>query len=145
MSLMLERFDCKAPGDSHSDITEKMQRAVAYYREFAPCKALREHVRAFFSFVPRAEKSLASRPIMREVVFGEDDSFSSPLFADGHVSMVCGFGRACHAGGLWFGIPAGPHVKVIGALRTVVSTSGEDHPYILGTYFLPCVSSPFAP
>src|SRR5260370_11240612 len=143
MSLMLERFDCKAPGDSHSDITEKMQRAVAYYREFAPCKALREHGGAFFSFVPRAEKSIENRPIRREVVCGEDDSFSSPLFADGHVSMVFSFGRACHAGGLWYDSPAGPHGKVIGAMSGVGPTSGEDRPEMLGVYFRPGRVSPF--
>src|SRR2546430_1897944 len=48
-----------------------MQRPVACYREFAPCKALREHVRAFFSFVPPAARNPAHRPIVREVVFDE--------------------------------------------------------------------------
>ncbi len=74
---------------------------------------------------------------MREVVFGEHDSFCSPMFADGHVSTVFSLGRACHAGGRWYDSPAGPHGKVIGAMSGVGPTSGEDRPEMVGVYFRP--------
>lgn len=120
-----------------------MSRAVACYREFAPCEALRTHIRAFFSFVPGAEKDPARRPITREVLFGEGDSFCSPLFADGHVSIVFSFGRTCHVDGLWHRNPVGPQGKVIGAMSMVGPTSAGERPEMAGVYFHPAHLSPF--
>lgn len=119
-----------------------MPRAVACYREFAPCEALREHVRAFFSFTPPENKPTC-RPITLEVLFGNGDSFCSPLFADGHVSMVFSFGRACHVDGLWHPNPAGPYGKVIGAMSMVGPTSLAERPEMAGVYFHPAQASPF--
>lgn len=121
-------------GDSHSDITRKME-AVACYREFTPCKALREYIRAFFSFAPPTEKDPAGRPIEREVLFGKHDSFCSPLFADGHVSMVFSLGRACPLDGVWYGSSVEPNGKVIGAMSVVGPASVGERPEMVGVYF----------
>ena len=52
---------------------------VACYREFAPSELLRDHVRAFFSFVPEAEAlGSAGRRVTREILFESGDTFVSP-------------------------------------------------------------------
>lgn len=120
-----------------------MRRTVACYREFAPHEALRQHVRAFFSFVPQAEKNPAHRPITREVPFGEDDSFCAPLLADGHISIVFSFGRTCHLDGRWHESSAQPHAKVIGAMSAVGPTSAGERSEMIGVYFHAARASAF--
>lgn len=110
-----------------------MERAVACYREFAPIPALREHVRAFFSFAPAGRTASA----VREVVFGENDAFCSPLFADGDVSLVFSFDRVCHADGRWRPNPAGPSGIVIGPMNFVGPSSDGNRPEMVGVYFRP--------
>lgn len=107
---------------------------VAHYREFAPCDALREHVRAFFTFTP-PDAVAACRTPRREVVFREGDSFSSPLFADGCVSLVFSFEPVC-AGGRWSHGSNGPAGAVIGAMSGVGGPSPSSaRPEMAGVYF----------
>lgn len=120
-----------------------MPRAVACYREFAPCEALRKHVRVFFSFSPPSERNPGRRPITREVLFGEDDSFCSPLFADGQISIGLSLGRACHVHGLWHPNPPGPHGEVIGAMSTARPAPLGELPEMVGVYFHPARASAF--
>jgi AraC-like DNA-binding protein len=120
-----------------------MHRAFASYREFAPCEALREHVRAFFSFDPWANENPARRAVTREVLFYEGDSFCSPLFADGHVSIVFSFERACCVGGLWRQNPVRPNGKVIGPMSAVGSPSGGERSEMVGVYFHAAEAFPF--
>jgi AraC-like DNA-binding protein len=112
-----------------------MSRVVARYREFAPCKALREDVRAFFSFGPWTNESPPRRPVTLEVLFFETDSFCSPLFADGHVSIVFNFERACPVGGFWHQCPARPSGTVIGPMSVVGPPSGGERSEMVGVYF----------
>jgi AraC-like DNA-binding protein len=116
---------------------------VACYREFAPHPALQRHVRAFFTFTPQADEIAADRSIKQEVLFRNGDSFSSPLFADGHVSMVFDLGMKCRADGVWRRDPAGPRGHVIGAMSKVGPTSDGDRPEMLGIYFQPGQVFPF--
>ncbi len=128
---------------ANSDITGEMPRVVARYREFAPCEALREHVRAFFSFGQCANQIPAGRPVTREVLFFENDSFCSPLFADGHVSMVFNFERACAAGGFWHHSSVPPNGKVIGPMSAVGPPTGGERSEMIGVYFLATAASAF--
>ena len=113
-----------------------MPRAVAWYREFAPCEALRADVYAFFSFVPGPRPPLTARPLLREVAF-EAATFCSPQLADGHVTLLFELGRTCHADGRWRVDGAALRGTFIGPLSRVGRTSGTDRPEMLGVYFRP--------
>jgi AraC-like DNA-binding protein len=112
-----------------------MGRPVAWYREFAPGPALREHVRAFFCAGSEPAGSVSSRPILREVAVGEDDPFSSPLFADGNVSLVFSFGRTYGADHRWRDDPAGRQACAIGAMNAVGESASAERSEMLGVYF----------
>ncbi|HLK50098.1 MAG TPA: helix-turn-helix domain-containing protein [Bryobacteraceae bacterium] len=113
-----------------------MPGAVARYREFAPCASLREHVRAFFSFVdPHHNQDSPSRPVMREVIFQAGDCFCSPLFADGHASLVFSFEKACQLDGRWKRAAAGPSADVIGPMTAVGAASLGERAEMFGVYF----------
>jgi AraC-like DNA-binding protein len=112
-----------------------MGRPVAWYREFAPGPALREHVRAFFCVASEPTAGVSRRPILREVVAGEGDPFSSPLFADGNLSLVFSFGRTCGVDGRWRDDPGGRTAYAIGAMNAVGESAGDDRPEMLGVYF----------
>jgi AraC-like DNA-binding protein len=100
-----------------------MPTASARYREFAPCEALREQVRCFFSFSAPAADDVPGRAVTREVRFGKGDPFCAPLFADGHVSMVFSFGTKYRVEGLWDPSPSGPRGHIIGAMSAARPTS----------------------
>src|SRR5262245_26652352 len=91
---------------------------VAAYRELAPCAALAPYVYAYFTFAPAATAP-AGRAVLREAVFGADDSFCSPMLADGSVSLVLSSGRTCDLGGRWRADPAGAAGRVIGPMTMV--------------------------
>ncbi|HXP88355.1 MAG TPA: helix-turn-helix domain-containing protein [Bryobacteraceae bacterium] len=114
-----------------------MPRIAARYREYAPCEALRGAVRAFFSFSPADANAAPGRRITREILFGEGDSFCSPMFADGHVSIVFSFPRICRTGGLWHPSPAGSHADVLGAMTVAGPTSSDGRDEIWGAYLRP--------
>ena len=110
---------------------------VACYREFAPCEALRGHIQSFFSFVPNPLNRFdVRRRVLLETVFGEGDSFSSPLFADGNVSLVFNFDRTCGVDGRWRGGTAMSTV-VIGAMSVVGVPRASERAEMLGVYFRP--------
>src|SRR5579871_2126163 len=115
-----------------------MSPVVACYREFAPCAALRRHVRTFFSFtVPFGNTSprsgVETRPITREVMFRDGDPFWSNLFADGHVSIVFNFGAGYRVDGLWN--PHRPQGHVIGPITAARLTWYGDNLLQIGAYF----------
>ena len=106
------------------------------YREFAPSPELRGRVRAYFSFTPGSAYWRGRRTLMREVLFTREESFCSPLFADGHTSLVIDLGATCRFGQGWtFGTPVRAHV--IGALRTVGGAAGNTRSEMIGVYFEP--------
>ena len=121
-----------------------MSRAVACYREFAPCAALREYVRAFFSFAPALESNHTRRPVTLEVRFGERDPFRSPMFADGHVSIVFSFPKTYRLGGLWYLNSAAPSGMVIGPTSMVGPAAEADQPEAIGVFFHAAQASRFA-
>jgi AraC-like DNA-binding protein len=119
-----------------------MLRPIACYREFAPCDALRSHVSSFFSFVPGAADRAAHRRLIREIAFADGDSFSSPLFADGHVSLTLNLDRVCLADGRWLHGVA-PVATVIGAMSVVGPERPAGRAEMVGAYFRPGRAAPF--
>jgi AraC-like DNA-binding protein len=118
-----------------------MRRPVAWYREFAPCDALRADVYAFFTFVPQPRQAVTARPLLREVAFDEA-TFCSPQLADGQVSLLFELGQTCDATGRWTA-DASPRGTVVGPLSQVGRTEGTDRPEMLGVYFRPARAASF--
>jgi AraC-like DNA-binding protein len=115
---------------------------VVWYREFEPCEALRPYVRSFFSFVPSASRTQApGRRVTLDIPFGATDSFSSPLFADGNVSLIFNLERTCGTDGVWRSAPA--ETAVIGPMTVVGAPRDAARAEMVGAYFLPGRASPF--
>jgi AraC-like DNA-binding protein len=131
------------PRRNNGDAQRVTRPAVAAYREFAPCKALRRHVYAFFSFSPAGSSTTTNRLVLREALFAAGDSFWAPLFADGNISIVLGFGRVCDSIGRWRAAPAGPSSEVIGPMTVVGSHSPQERPEMVGVYFRAAQAWPF--
>ena len=120
-----------------------MRSPIAWYREFAPCKALQADVYAFFSFVPGPTSPPSSdRPLLREIPF-YDAALCAPQFADGHVSLTFELGHTCDADGRWFVDSRALRGTVIGPLCEVGRTRGFDLPATIGVFFRPARVAPF--
>lgn len=115
---------------------------VAWYREFAPCEALRADVYALFSFVPGTVLASPSRPLRQEIAFHEG-MVCAPQFADGQVSIRFELGRACDAGGRWRADSTALGETVIGPMSGVGRTDGLDLSETVGAYFRPGRASHF--
>ena len=119
-----------------------MRPAFARYREFAPCEALSPYVLSFFSFVPaNARAPSPERRVTLDVAFAGNDSFSSPLFADGNVSLAFNFERACSVDGSWR--DADPSTAVIGPMSYVGAPRNAVCSEMVGVYFRGGRSTPF--
>ena len=108
--------------------------AAVHYREFAPCHALREHVRAFFSFAPPLERPPGGRPLIREVRLREGDPLCPRSVADGHVSLVFSFEQAFACGGHWRRALSAPRGDVIGPLSAAGAASLDQQPEAVGVF-----------
>jgi AraC-like DNA-binding protein len=113
--------------------------AIAWYREFAPCEALRLHVRALFSFTPGRVPAPRDRVVLREVGF-DDLRSCSPQFADGHVSMVFELGRTCTLGGHWYSDSSALGGTITGPKTAVGRVAPGDLPSMFGILFRPSAS-----
>ena len=71
---------------------DEMTASAALYREYLPSPALRPYVSRLFSFVVPGDDEGAPASLLSETRFGPGDAFCSPLFADGHASIVFAFG-----------------------------------------------------
>ena len=107
---------------------------VTHYREFAPCEGLREYVRAFFSFAPESGERPPRRQVLFQAGFGKGDPFCSPLFADGHASLVFSLGTVCGADGSWRRGRAQAEGKLIGPMTRVDPACAGDLPELVGVY-----------
>lgn len=104
------------------------------YREFAPCEELQRYIRAFFTFTAPAEEAHASRAVTRQTHFRDGELLCSPLFADGHVSIVFSFGPAYRVDGLWSPGPSGPGGHVIGTMSVARPASHGERIVQIGAY-----------
>ena len=111
-----------------------MNPAGGRYREFAPCAELRPHIRAFFTFTAPAEEAPALRTVTLQTHFRDGELLCSPLFADGHVSIVFSFGPAYRVDGLWSPGPSGPGGHVIGAMSVARPASHGERIVQIGAY-----------
>jgi AraC-like DNA-binding protein len=120
---------------------------VASYREFAPHRALSDHVRAFFSFVPGEglEESAIRRAVTRRALFAEGDSFCSPLLASGSASLVLDLGLTCNLESGWRPSADTPRGKVIGPMTRVGQIDVTERSAMLGVYFKPAAAPSFVP
>jgi len=109
------------------------ERIVSCYRELAPSEALKDHVRAFFSFTPPSDRPAVTRRMTSEVIFRAGHSFCSPMFADGHASIVFDLGMACHLDGVWR--PDLFRGRLIGAITCVGPVFEATRPAMVGAYF----------
>jgi AraC-like DNA-binding protein len=86
------------------------------YREFAPCTALREHVRAYFSFAPPMDCRPTKRPVLLEVRFTGRDPLYAPIFADANISLSFSFEPGYTSAGRWQQVLRAPRADVIGPM-----------------------------
>jgi AraC-like DNA-binding protein len=107
---------------------------AVHYREFAPCEALREYVRAFFSFAPPQERAPGGRPLIREVRLCEGDPFCPRSLADGHVSLVFNFERACTPAFRWERAHSAPNGQVIGPMSAAGAAADDQQPESVGVF-----------
>jgi AraC-like DNA-binding protein len=114
----------------------------AWYREFAPCEALRAYVYAFFSFVPGPASASPSRSLLREVAFCKA-IVCAPQFADGHVSIRFEVGQTCDVEGRWRADSNAFGETVIGPMSGVGRTDGLDLSETIGAYLRPGCASRF--
>jgi hypothetical protein len=120
-----------------------MPRPIAWYREFAPCKALRADIYALFSFAPGPMVASSSRPLLCEIAFS-DATFCSPQLADGHVSLVFELGHSCHSVGRWCIDSTALRGTVIGPMSHVGQVERTKRSEMVGDYFIPARVAPFA-
>lgn len=119
-----------------------MRPPVAWYREFAPCRALQADLYAFFSFVSQLTPPPPHRPLLREIAF-HDPALCAPQFADGHVSFSFELGQTCDVDGRWYVDSRAQRGAVIGPLREVGRTRGFDLPQTVGVFFRPARAAAF--
>ena len=104
------------------------------YREFAACDELRQYIRAFFTFTAPAEEAPALRAVTRQTHFRDGELLCSPLFADGHVSIVFSFGSGYRVDGFWSPGSSGPDGHVIGAMTVARPASHGESIVQIGAY-----------
>jgi AraC-like DNA-binding protein len=109
---------------------------VAWYREFAPCEALRGDVYALFSFVPGTVLPSSSRPPLREVAF-RHAVMCAPQLADGQVSIRFELGQTSDAVGNWRADSNALGGTVIGPMSGVGRTAALELAETVGAYFRP--------
>ncbi len=106
----------------------------AQYREFTPCRELSRYVRAFFTFTAPGEEGRPDCSARRETLFRDGVLLCSPLFADGHVSIVFSLGPGYCVDGLWSPKPSGPGGHVIGTMSVARPASYGERVVQVGAY-----------
>jgi AraC-like DNA-binding protein len=125
--------------------TNGIGRGRTRYREYAPCEALREYIRAFFTFTSLPSDRAARRLVTREILFDPNDPFCGPLFADGDGSIVFSFGTGYRVDGLWNPGPSGPRGHVIGPILAGRTAWPGERFDTFGAYFRPAQARLFVP
>ena len=115
------------------EITEPVGR----YREFEPCPELRDFVRRFFTFAAPAVPDRPRRAVRLERVFASWEVYTTPLFADSHVSMSFSFGSGYRVDGLWNQSEERNCGHVIGAMSAAHPAVHGERVIEVGAYFRP--------
>ena len=114
-----------------------MTQAIARYREFDPCPPLRDYVRCFFTFTAPAGADEPRRAIRRERLFSAPGSYTTPLFADSHVSICFSFGSGYCVDSLWSQAKERNCGHVIGPMSAAHPAAHGDRIVEVGAYFRP--------
>src|SRR6185503_270277 len=123
---------------------EQPDRPVASYREFAPREALGDCVRAFFSFGPPADAAGQAAPrVTRQLLLAADDPFVAPSFADANPSIVVNLARRFGPDRVW-GNAGALSAHVLGPMTAVAPPPPRGHAVMVGVYFQPGRTLPFA-
>lgn len=121
-----------------------MTHSVARYREFDPCPPLRDYVRCFFTFAVPATVDEPRRAIRRERLFNAPGaSYTTPLFADSHVSISFSFGSGYRVGGLWIQAEERNCGHVIGPMSAAHPAAHGERIIEVGAYFRPMRAKSF--
>ncbi|HJT88375.1 MAG TPA: AraC family transcriptional regulator [Bryobacteraceae bacterium] len=120
-----------------------MRSGAVRYREYAPCGALRDSVRAVFSFSESSEEP-SSRPVLWEAQFGHGERVCAPSFADAHPCIVFSFERYYGAEGVWRSRSEPSRGEVIGPMLAPGPPSVPVRRESIGVYFRAGVGVPGA-
>jgi AraC-like DNA-binding protein len=120
-----------------------MTQPVARYREFDPCPPLREYVRSFFTFTVPVAADEPRRAISRERLFNARGVYTTPLFADSHVSMSFSFGSGYCVNGLWTQAEERNCGHVIGPMSAAHPAAHGERIIEVGAYFRPARAKSF--
>jgi AraC-like DNA-binding protein len=112
-----------------------MREPVTCYREFEPCEALKEFVRAFFSFVPGRGEDMKERRTILKTLFTDGDPFAAPMFADGRASLVFALGMVCQENRVWREDPGELRGTVVGPAGVADPEWSREKPAMIGAYF----------
>jgi len=124
--------------------TDQPDRPVACYRELEPSRALRKHVRAFFSYGPPAEaEGPGTRRVTRQLLLTSNDPFVAPSFADANPSIVVNLARRLGPDRAW-GNAGALSAHVQGPMTAVAPPPPRGHAVMVGVYFQPARALPFA-
>jgi len=108
--------------------------SVSVYREFAPCRELRDHVRVLAWYGPAgAYSESGSRPPLREFFLGLDGPLA-PTFADAQTSLLFPLGVVLGANG-WHSCSPG-HATAMGAVTRATQPAAE-RSAMIGVYLRP--------
>ena len=108
--------------------------AAISYREFAPAPELSGVVRAYFSFMPYADRT-GHRRITREALVAAGQPFNLPMLADARSSFVLDLTATCHVNRGWS--PAAADARVIGPRRVARQPAADDRQEMVGAYLEP--------
>ena len=111
------------------------RQAVARYREFDPCPALRESVRCLFTFSAPVEADRPSRSVRRELLYNAPGSYTTPLFADSQVSISFTFGSGYQVEGLWSQAETSRCGHLIGPMSAAHPAAHGERIVQVGAYF----------
>lgn len=112
-----------------------MTQPLARYREFDPCPPLRDYVRCFFTFTVPAGADEPRRPVRRERLFNTPGVYTTPLFADSHVSISFSFGAGYSVDGLWTQAKERNCGHIIGPMSAAHPAAHGDGIIEVGAYF----------
>jgi len=130
---------------AHATNGIKMTGLVARYREFDPCPPLRDSVRSFFTFVVPATTDEPRRQIRHERLFNAAGAgaYTTPLFADSHVSISFSFGSGYRVGELWKQAEERNCGHIIGPMSAAHPAAHGERIIEVGAYFRPVQARSF--